>query len=194
MQPRRAAGFTLPGLLVSFTLLGIVITGIVGSVVTTQRGYVRQREAARSADALNLAEATITAALRSAGANAHNLTGATAPRLDPDPLNHGAFDNLRVVADFNPPDADVTDVLEDMQMWVASDTLFVRWQDGQTGEPLAYPVRSMLFEYFARDGSPIAVATDIDRATRVKLTLTTPRHPLTGTVARRETWVYLRNH
>ena len=104
-MPRQGrAGFTLIEMMISLTLLAIVLGGLTTVMVGMQRGYTRQRETARSEDALRNAELTISSILRYAGANPRNLTGAGAPRIDP---FGPPFDSLRVVADFNPADADV---------------------------------------------------------------------------------------
>ena len=190
MRSRARAGFTLTELMISLTLLGLVLTAITGSLLSMQRGYIRQREIARTEDALRHAELTVTSILRSAGANPRNITGAGAPRIDP---LAPPFDTLRVVSDFNPVDADVNDPLEDVQVWVLSDTLFVRWQVGQPPAPVAFPVRSLLFAYDS-NGVALNTATDVTRAaTRVRVTLEAPRHSRTNVLARRDTWVYLRN-
>src|SRR5687768_6487558 len=121
-------GFTLAELMVALTLFGVVMTAIMGVVLNMQRSFVRQRENARAEDAMRLGETTLTTVLRAAAANPRGMTGASAPRLDPDPLAHGIFDNIRVVSDFNPPDGDVNDPLEDVLVYQLSDTLFIRWQ------------------------------------------------------------------
>jgi hypothetical protein len=97
-----------------------------------------------------------------------------------------------VVADFNPSDADVNDPLEDVQVWALNDTLFVRWQAGAAAAPVAWPVRSLLFQ-FDSSGTILATNAAARTATRVRVTLQAPRHARTAVLARRDTWVYLRN-
>jgi hypothetical protein len=104
-----------------------------------------------------------------------------------------AFDTLRVVADFNPADNDVADPLEDVQVWALNDTLFVRWQFGAAAAPVAWPVRSLLFQ-FDSSGTILATNADVARAaTRVRVTLEAPKHSRTTQLARRNSWIYLRN-
>jgi prepilin-type N-terminal cleavage/methylation domain-containing protein len=185
------AGFTILELLVSLTLLAVVLGGIVGVIVSMQRGYIRQRETAASDASLRVAEATLATILRAAGADARN-TGQGL--LDPNPLTHATFDNVRVRADFNPtPDGDMLDQLEDVQAWTQSDTLYVRWQAGGTPQAVAAPVRSMLFQYFAANGAILPTAAQVVGATRVRIILIAPRHSRTNALARRDSWVYLRN-
>jgi prepilin-type N-terminal cleavage/methylation domain-containing protein len=189
-RQRARTGFTLAELMISITMLAIIMGGVVSVMVSMQRGYTRQREVARMEDALRVAELTTTRILQAAGSNPLNMTGAGAPRIDP---LTAPFDTLRVVADYNPVNGVVTDPLEDMQVWVASDTLFVIWQAGQAATPVAFPVRSLLFQYDSA-GTVLTVPAAITRAaTRVRVTITAPRHNRTNVLARRDTWVYLRN-
>ena len=190
-MPRQArAGFTLVEMMISLTLLAIVMGGLTTVVVSMQRGYTRQRETARSEDALRNAELTISSILRYAGANSRNMTGAGAPRIDP---LQPPFDTLRIVADFNPADADVADLLEDVLVYAVNDTLYVRWQAGAAVAPAAWPVRSLAFQ-FDSSGTVLATNADVARAaTRVRVTLEAPKHARTTQLARRISWVYMRN-
>jgi prepilin-type N-terminal cleavage/methylation domain-containing protein len=190
MPRQERAGFTLIELMISLTLLGIVMGGMTTAMVSMQRGYTRQRETARSEDALRNAELTISTILRYAGANSRNMTGAGAPRIDP---LAPPFDTLRIVADFNPADADVADLLEDVQVYALNDTLYVRWQAGAAVLPVAWPVRTLNFQF---DSSGTILTTNVDvarAATRVRVTLEAPKHSRTDQLARRISWVYMRN-
>ena len=193
MARRSEHGFTLPELLISLGLLGVVLSSVTGIVVSVQRGYVQQREVARAEDALRVAETTIAGVLRMARANTLGITGASAPRLEANPRSAAGFDNVRVVADFNPLDGNTTGLLEDVLIWVEADTLFVRWQAGQQPAPFAYPVRTLLFEYDS-SGTALTTAAAAGRgATRVKVSIMAPRDRQSAALARRETWVHLRN-
>ncbi len=184
-------GFTIVELVVSMALLWVVLAGVVNSVLTTQRMYTVQSAVARAQESLRSAEFTVSTLLRSAGADP-NGTGTTL--IDPDPLARGSFDNLRVVSDFNPADGDTDDVLEDVLVWVDSDTLWIRWSAGGTNSAMTYPVSSMKFQYFANDGTELASAADVaSGATQALFTLVAPRNPTSQAVERRESWVYLRN-
>ena len=187
MQRQGRAGFTLIELMISLTLLAIVMGGLTTAMVSMQRGYTRQRETARSEDALRNAELTISSILRYAGANPTNIVG---PRIDP---LAPPFDTLRIVANFNPADADVTDLLEDVSVYAVNDTMYVRWQFGAAAAPVAWPVRSLAFQF---DSSGTILATNVDvarAATRVRVTLEAPKHGRTNQLARRVSWVYMRN-
>jgi prepilin-type N-terminal cleavage/methylation domain-containing protein len=187
MQRQGRAGFTLIELMISLTLLAIVMGGLTTAMVSMQRGYTRQRETARSEDALRNAELTISSILRYAGANPTNIVG---PRIDP---FAPPFDSLRVVANFNPVDADVADLLEDVLVYAANDTMYVRWQSGAAPAAVAWPVRSLDFQF---DSSGTVLATNVDvarAATRVRVTLEAPKHARTNQLARRISWVYMRN-
>ena len=190
MPRHERAGFTLIELMISLTLLAIVMGGLTTAMVSMQRGYTRQRETARSEDALRNAELTISSILRYAGANSRNMTGGGAPRVDP---LQPPFDTLRIVADFNPADADVADLLEDVSVYAVNDTLYVRWQAGAAVLPAAWPVRSLAFQ-FDSSGTVLATNADVARAaTRVRVTLEAPKHSRTTELARRISWVYMRN-
>jgi prepilin-type N-terminal cleavage/methylation domain-containing protein len=192
MTTRTRWGFTLVEVMISLTMLAIIMAGVVSTMTSMQRGYIRQREVARSEDALRVAELTITRILQSAGSNPLNIlpTAANPPRINP---YVAPFDSLQVVADFNPVDGDVTDLLEDMLVYVLNDTLFVRWQNGGAISPVAFPVRSLLFQYDSA-GTILTDPIIIRRAaTRVRATIQAPRHNRTNLLARRDTWIYLRN-
>jgi prepilin-type N-terminal cleavage/methylation domain-containing protein len=193
MPGQARAGFTLIELVISLTMLSVVMTAMIGTMLSMQRGYVRQRETARSEDALRHAELTITSILRSAAANPRNIpAGADLPRIDP-LAGAPPFTSLRVLSDYNQADGNVTGPLEDVQVWAATDTLFVRWQAGQPAAPVAFPVRSLLFAYDSNGTALVTSASVMRAATRVRITLTAPRHSQSNVLARRDTWVYLRN-
>ncbi len=184
-------GFTIVELIVSLTLLSVVLVGVFNSILTTQRMYTVQSATARAQESLRAAEYTISTVLRTAGADP-NGTGTTF--VDPDPLARGGFDNLRVVSDFNPADGDTDDILEDVLVWVASDTPWIRWSAGAEAQVMSHPVTSIEFRYFAYDGTELATAADVAAgAIQALVTLVAPRDPSSQAVERRESWVYLRN-
>ncbi len=184
-------GFTIVELIVSVALLSVVVVGVFNSILTTQRMYAVQSATARAQESLRAAEYTIGTVLRTAGADP-NGTGTTF--VDPDPLGTGGFDNLRVVSDFNPADGDTDDVLEDVLVWVGSDTLWIRWSAGGADQAMSYPVTSIEFRYFAYDGTELATVADVaSGAAQALVTLVAPRDPRSQEVERRESWVYLRN-
>lgn len=199
MSNRNPRGFTLVEVMISLTMLAVIMGGVVSTMTSMQRGYIRQREVAQSEDALRVAELTITRILQTAGSNPRNIpsTDANVPRIVP---YTAPFDSLRVVADFNPVDNDTQDLLEDMLVYVLSDTLFVVWQRGTAPAPVAFPVRSLLFQYdsagtiLTTTAGGVLTPGVIPRATtRVRVTLEAPRHNRTNLLARRDMWVYLRN-
>jgi len=192
MNSRAARGFTLIELMIAMTMLAIIMGGVVSVTVSMQRGYIRQREVARSEDALRVAELTITRILQTAGSNPLNMAAGTANSPRVEPLT-APFDTLQVLADFNPVDGDTGDLLENMMVYALNDTLFVRWQQGGAAAPVAFPVRSLLFQYDSA-GTILNDPVIIRRAaTRVRITLQAPKHNRTNVLSRRDTWVYLRN-
>lgn len=188
----RRRGFSVVELVISLTVLGVVLSALLGLVVGAQRAYTFQREAVRAQESLRVAQHAIATVLRAAGADPAS-SGST--QLDPDPLNHGTFDNVRVVSDFNPADKDVLDALEDMVIYTAADTLFIRWQALATAQAVAYPVRSLLFTYYDVDGTQLTTSSTIATdATKVRVQMVAPGdRKSSGTVEGSESWVYLRN-
>jgi prepilin-type N-terminal cleavage/methylation domain-containing protein len=199
MSNRNPRGFTLVEVMIAITMLAVIMGGVVSTMTSMQRGYIRQREVARSEDALRVAELTITRIIQSAGSNPLNMPkgAANSPRIVP---YDAPFDSLRVVSDFNPVDGTTDDLLEDMLVYVLNDTLFVSWQANGVPAPVAFPVRSLLFQYDSAGtiltlptGSVTTAGVIPRAATRVRVTLEAPRHNSTNLLSRRDTWVYLRN-
>jgi prepilin-type N-terminal cleavage/methylation domain-containing protein len=188
--PRGRRGFSLVELLVAMIVMTVLITALGSALVANQREYVTGRfwrradEAARSA--LIVAETT----LRATGANPMS---ATFTALDPNPLAHATWDNVRVRGDFTTADGDVADLYEDVQLWVANDTMFARWSTAGAAEPVAAPVRSLAFDYFRADGTAVTTTATIGQATRVRITVAAPANVQGTNLFRRSGWVYLRN-
>lgn len=193
MSIRTRSGFSLIELMISLTLLTVVLGAVVRVTLSMQRSYVRQVEVSGADDALRAAESSVLTLLRTAGANPFTITGASAPQLHPDPLGHGAFDNVRAVADFNPADGDTNDMLEDVIVSVASDTMRVRWLAGGTTDAVAYGIRALQFQYYASNGVALTTVTQAALATRVKVTITAVSHNRPVVLTRRELWLTLRN-
>ena len=188
--PNDRAGFSLIELVTSLVLLGLVLGAVLTTVTQVQRGYVDQRERIRAREALRTTQMTLTTILRSAGADPLNSGNAL---LDADPDGDTYFNDIRVVTDFN-LDGDVSDPFEDFQMWVSSDTLWVRWQTAATPQVLATPVRSLEFEYYANDGTQFTTAAQTVGATRARFIVEAPADPRSGGLERAESWwVNLRN-
>lgn len=187
----RSAGFTLVEMMVAIVILGVVLAAVLGIVLSAQGEYVRQRDINRGQDALRTAETAITTALRSAKADPYE-TGGTL--LDPDPRGDGGFDDVRVVSDYNPADGDMDDPLEDVEFWLDSDTLMVRWQAGGSSEPLAYPVEDLEFTWYDANDAVIASTGSVgSQAVKVMVELRIDRGPASAAPDRLESWVYLRN-
>ncbi len=186
----RRSGVTLVEMLVTLGLLSVVMGTVTGMILRTQREYTRQREAIRLQENMRNAEMVIARLLRTA---AVDPLGLSIGRVDIDPLAHGTFDNVRVRSDFNPADGDVLDALEDALVYTSDDTLYVRWQAGAVPQPIAYPVRSLLFEYFAADDTPITSQALIANAAKAKYTVTAPAKPGDAAIKSRIAWVHFRN-
>ena len=191
-QPQvfRRSGVTLIEMLVTLALLSIVMAAVTGMVMRTQRDYTRQREAIRLQENVRTAELVLTRLLRTSTADPLSKNIGS---LEVDPLGHGKFDNIRIRSDFNPADGDVADPLEDALVYTARDTLYIRWQAGTVPQPVAYPVRGLLFEYFAADDTPITSQALIGTAAKARYTVTAPATPENPTLKRRVSWVHFRN-
>jgi prepilin-type N-terminal cleavage/methylation domain-containing protein len=187
------AGYTLVELMVAMVLLAVVMVALFGTIMSVQRDYSRQRDTMKASETLRYAEGVVSSVLRAAESNPRGIDS-TLVRLDPNPLNRAAFDNIRVRADFNPADGDVNDPLEDVLLSTANDTLYVRWRASGPVEPLAYPVRSLRFDYYSATGVALTQRAQVDTAKRVKVTMTAPGNSKTpGGLYQKEAWVFLRN-
>lgn len=185
----RKSGFTIIELIVAMVLLGILLAALFGTLTRTQQRYVEQRASTRSHETLGLVEQTLIRLFRSARSDPKEvkLSGIT-----PNPLAHATWDNVAIRSDFNPVDGDVDDLMENVQFSVASDTLFVRWQAGGATTAMAYPVRSILFQYYSTSGVLLTSVADVVGAARVKFTISVPDKPGAPLITR-STWVTIRN-
>lgn len=187
---RGMAGFGIIELLLVLVILGIVGGSLFAVLNAVQRDYVRQRDVNRSMQMIRAADISIQTVLRSAGVDPFD-TGLA--HIDPDPLGTGAFDAIRVVSDYNPPDGAFDAPLEDVSFWRGSDTLYVRWQAGADPQALAYPVDAFELSYFAEDGTALLDPADAAVAAAVEFTIVVQRGPRTATPDRFTGRVLLRN-
>lgn len=188
---RGIRGFTLVEMMITIALLSVVLGGLLGVVISVQKDYVRQRDVNRSQEALRAAENAITTILRSAKADPFETGNAL---IDPNPLAHGQWDNLRVVSDYNPADGDFADPLEDVAFQLSGQTLQVRWQAGGSFQDLAYPVTTLRFRYYDATGAEITTAGQVnDDAVRVHVKISADKGVRSSALDEIESWVYLRN-
>lgn len=156
-------------MLVSFLLLAVLLSAVVGTIVRAQRGLVVSRERSTAVNSERHAHLMLARYFRLAGGSP---TGVPVDGLDPDPDGNGNFDSVRLRADFNPPDGDTADPGEDLLFFVRGDTMLVA--EAATGgeEPYLVGVRALRFEYFDRDGNPLADAGRIaTRALAARVTI-----------------------
>lgn len=145
----RTAGFSTVAMLVSFLLLGLLLSPLVGTILTAQRGFVKGRERSTAVNAERHAHLMLSRYIRLAGASP---TGVPVTGIDPDPDGNGSFDSIRLRADFNPPDGDTADPGEDLRFFVRADTMFVARSTTDGDEPYLVGVEALSFEYFDPDG------------------------------------------
>lgn len=185
---RTRSGFTVIEMMVSMTLLVIVMGSVFGVMAQSQREFATQREVVRAQETMQGVEILLTRILRSGRADPRQLGIGL---LDADPLDHDVFDNIRVVSDLN-GDGATTGAMEDVEIRVDTDTLWMRWQAGAAEQPVALDVASLEFEYFALDGTALTSEADAADAARVKATIAV-RRPNAGGLLRRESWIQIRN-
>ncbi len=190
MSVRGAAGFTLVEMVISIVLLSVVVGSLASVVISGQKDSDRQRQINRSQENLRAVESSIVTILRSAKADPYETGSAL---LDPDPLDHGTFDNVRVVSDFNPADGDFADPMEDVLFFLKGDTLKVRWQAGNEALSLAWPITHLDFDYYDTGGTAITDPALVKNATRARVTIVADKGPRTDALDRLQSWVYLRN-
>src|SRR5687767_3419233 len=144
LRPRR--GFSIVEMIISLSVGSIVTAAVFGTIAVMQRQYRTQRESRTAEDAMRVAEQMLRTILQGAGADPRSIGVAA---IDPLTMSAGKGSQIRVRSDFNPADAALDDVMEDVTVRVVADTLQVRWiGTGTDWQPLAYPVRSISFEYF----------------------------------------------
>jgi prepilin-type N-terminal cleavage/methylation domain-containing protein len=188
LQARR--GFSIVEMIISLSVGSIVAAAIFGTIAIMQRQYRTQRETRTVEDGMRVAEQMLRTVLQGAGADPRSI-GVTA--LDPLTLTAGKGNQIRVRSDFNPANAAVTDTLEDVSVRVVADTLQVRWIAGGLFQALAYPVRSISFEYFDQAFTPLTTTATAANAIAVRFTINAPENPKSSIVRSRQTWVYLQN-
>lgn len=166
---RSRSGFSTVGALVTLVLSGLVLGQLLSMVITSQRGFISSNATGSAASSARHAHLALARLLRVAGSDPH---GISIQGIDPDPLNHGVFDNVRLRADYNPPDGDILDPGEDVTLWLSADTVRVRWGADAPAQPYLFGVDSLAFEYFDRKGGSIGEAEKIrSQATSVRLTV-----------------------
>ncbi|HSG82273.1 MAG TPA: hypothetical protein VLC48_08490 [Gemmatimonadota bacterium] len=148
----RLTGFSTLGMIVALMLLGLLLSPLIGTILSAQNGFVVSRERARAAGNVRYAHLSLTRYMRLAGSSP---VGLPLPGIDADPDENGLFDDVRLRADYNPPDGDTDDLGEDLTFFVQADTMFVQTSASGDPEPYLIGVDSLAFEYFDRYGALI---------------------------------------
>ncbi len=157
---RAEAGFTLVELL-SVTVIVLITLGMTAAMLTsTQRAYGAQRDRVEATHQARAAADTIARLVRMSG---NNPFGMALTPLAADPDGNGAWDSIRVQADWNPADGDLADPYEDMTFTVVNGQLFKEEPaDGGTPVLFADNVQSITFAY--RDTNNNAIANPVASA------------------------------
>jgi prepilin-type N-terminal cleavage/methylation domain-containing protein len=184
-------GFTLVEMMVSLTMSGLLIVMFFGTVASTQRQYRVQRDTRMAEESLRTADMVLRTILQNAGADPLQTGQA---RIRVDTLGTGAFDNLAIRSDFNPPNGSFNDPLEAVTVRVLADTLQVKWSTNGDYQALAYPVHSVTFEFFSAAGTPLTTAGDVQTgANSVRYIIRAPARPGSTTLRSRQSWIFLQN-
>jgi prepilin-type N-terminal cleavage/methylation domain-containing protein len=191
---RRRNGFTVVELIVSMVVLATVVGASTMTLLRVQRQYTGQRTMTESREALKAVEVVLQRAFRSARVNPANMAPANvAMVVNPLARSGSSWNNVDLRGDFNPVDGTVNGDWEDVRVELTNDTVYVRYRNSGTKEPVAYPVSQLRFQFYAQDGTEITSASlAAANARRVKVTMAVPV-PQTSTILRRELLVYLRN-
>jgi type II secretory pathway pseudopilin PulG len=191
---RARTGFTVAELMVSLVVLGAVIATSTATLLKVQRQYTSQRTVTETRETLRAVEMVVQRAFRNARVNPRNMAAANV-QLVPNAKGPGTWSwqsNVDIRGDFNPVDANTNGDWENMRIEHVNDTVYVRWRNLGPRDPVAYPVSSLVFQYYALDGTEITAAGPAAGARRVRVTMSAPV-PNTSTTLQRETWIYLRN-
>jgi hypothetical protein len=152
LQDNPQAGFSTVGAIVTLVLSALVLGQLMVMVIDSQRGFLKSNAKVSAASSARYAHLALTRLIRFAGADPQGISFIG---IDPDPRGHGAFDNIRLRADFNPADGDISDSGEDLTFWLWGDTVMVKWGSDAAPEPYLFGVDSLAFEYFNRNGAAI---------------------------------------
>lgn len=211
-RPRRRPGrrgFSLIELLVVIVVLGIVLGALFVATSSMQQQLAAQRRRAEATDALLAAENFLATVVQGASANPYKWGGM--PDIDPDAASQidykwfpdsvavKAASRIRLYSDFNPADSLPDDPFEDVEVWVADRTLWVRWeteasQTTPSDFAVATPVDSIFFSYYSTTGDPVTNLSLLPSSRQVRFRLVTLIRESGVTVPlRRDRWVLIRN-
>jgi Tfp pilus assembly protein PilW len=157
----RSQGFGLVELLVSMTVLGFVLA-IVGSILAgVQRNYLAQRQLIEANDNARAALDMLVRQLRMAGNNPFNVGGVQA--LGPNPNGSGILNSVRIQADWNPADGDLTDAFEDVTFSSSGGEFIVLDNPSATSNALLSRIGSLSLRCLNNAGAPTNQAGQVAR-------------------------------
>jgi prepilin-type N-terminal cleavage/methylation domain-containing protein len=192
---KRRGGFTLPELIVSMSVLGLVLAGSTATLLKIQQQYTSQRGTVEARETIRSLELLFSRLFRTQGANPLNMTPSSV-RMTVSPVDPYAteWSSVELRADFNPADGALIGDFENASIKKSNDTVYVRFVDGGDFEAVAYPVSELRFQFYEANGTTEITnpGTAAVSGRRVKITIGAPIKKTSKTL-RRELWVSLRN-
>ena len=145
--------------IVLMTMLTLLLGQIVQGVQTS---YTQQIALMEAQDTARTAADFLVRLTRMAGNNPRRIAGLTPVIADPD--GNGQWDSIRIQSDWNPPDGSLDDPFEDI-LFSTANAVLLTTEPGDI-EPVDFleGVQSIAFNYFDKDGNPIADPVAAERS------------------------------
>lgn len=149
----QARGYSLIELLIAIAVMTVVL-GLIGTVmITVQSQYMSQQ---KLIDASNNARVALDLVLRLVRVAGNNPERISFEPIHPDPDGNSQMDSIRLRADWNPGDGDISDAYEDMIVSTSNGVLYIRRPSDGSPVEFVDRVESLTFSYKDRDGADIS--------------------------------------
>ena len=149
----QATGYSLIEMLITIAVMTVVM-GLIGTVmITVQRQYMSQQ---KLIDASNNARVALDLVLRLVRVAGNNPERIGFEPIHPDPDGNSQMDSIRLRADWNPGDGDISDAYEDMIFSTSNGVLYIRRPSDGSPVEFVDRVESLTFSYKDRDGADIS--------------------------------------
>lgn len=162
---RSGGGFSTLELIIATGLLAVVVGTVATLLHNLQQGRVAELDVSEIQQNQRYAMDVILRHVRGAG---NDPNGINVVKFDMDPLGNGQYNAVRIRSDFNPPDGDTSDPLENVLFsW---NNNVVTMQDSATGTTteVAQNISGVTYEFFDASGNATSSSAD---AVRVRVTL-----------------------